>query len=219
MSESVQSAPAFASLPRVIPIFPLAGALLLPRGRLPLNIFEPRYLAMIDDALRHSRVIGMIQPSDPSARVPPLYPVGCLGRLTEWAETGDGRFHIALTGLIRFRIGRELQTTTHYRQIEAVYDPFASDLEPQSEDGIDRERLGHCLMTYLKQRDVGESWETLEQVPCEVLINYMSMICPFEVAEKQALLEAPQLADRARLLTMLIEMTAAGGGSHGGTLQ
>jgi Lon protease-like protein len=219
VSESVQSAPAFASLPRVIPIFPLAGALLLPRGRLPLNIFEPRYLAMVDDALRHARVIGMIQPSDATSKTPPLYPVGCLGRLTSWSETGDGRFLITLTGLIRFRIGAELQTTTPYRQVEATYDAFGDDLGEQRDDGIDRERLSHSLKTFFKQRRIDENWQAIDQVSCEVLINSLAMICPFEVAEKQALLEAPSLADRAKLLTMLIEMATAGAGSHGGTMQ
>jgi len=214
----VQSAPSLESLPRVIPVFPLP-ALLLPRGRLPLNIFEPRYLAMIDDALRHSRVIGMIQPSDPDVKVPPLYPVGCLGRLTEWRETGDGRLHITLTGLIRFRVAAELQTMTPYRQVEAAYDTFAGDLETCCEQGIDRDRLGQSLKTYFKQRKIDDYWESIEQVSCEVLVNSLAMICPFDIAEKQALLEAPALADRAELLTALIEMAAAQNGSHGGTLQ
>lgn len=217
MTESVQSAPALASLPRVIPVFPLAGVLLLPRGHLPLNIFEPRYLAMVDDALRHARVIGMVQPSEPDAKTPALYPVGCLGRITQWSETGDGRFLIALTGLIRFRITRELETTTPYRQVEASYDAFAGDLEIPPDDDVARARLAHCVKTYFQTPANDEEWRSIEQVSCEALVNQLSMICPFEVAEKQALLEAPALTDRANLLTTLIEMAAAG--PRKGTLQ
>jgi uncharacterized protein len=207
-------------LPRVIPVFPLAGALLLPRRRLPLNIFEPRYLAMIDDAMRHTRVVGMVQPSSTETRNPQLYPVGCLGRLTSWSETGDGRFLITLNGIARFRIEGELQTTTPYRQVEVAYNEFESDVEEDESDaGIDRGRLGASLKSYFKQRKIDDYWQSIEQVSCEVLVNSLAMICPFEVAEKQALLEAPALADRAKLLTTLIEMAAAGNGSHGGTLQ
>src|SRR5262245_5877862 len=131
-------APNSSDLPAVIPVFPLAGALLLPRGRLPLNIFQPRYVTMVDDALRRSRVIGMVQPST-GERHPELYPVGCLGRLTSWSETGDGRFLITLTGLIRFRIDSELTTTTPYRQVQADYAPFASDLDECCDEScIDR---------------------------------------------------------------------------------
>jgi Lon protease-like protein len=220
VSFCVQAAPSLASLPRVIPVFPLAGALLLPRRRLPLNIFEPRYLAMIDDALRHSRVIGMVQPTCGEQKSPPLYPVGCLGRLTAWSETGDGRFLITLSGLIRFRIEAELKTTTPYRQVEVSYDSFAEDLEDKCEEaGIDRERLGASLKIYFRQRKIDDYWQSIEQVSCEVLVNSLAMICPFEIAEKQALLEAPALADRARLLTTLIEMAAASNSPHGGTLQ
>lgn len=218
MTVCVRSAPSLESLPRVIPVFPLP-ALLLPRGRLPLNIFEPRYLAMIEDALRHSRVIGMIQPSDPELKVPPLYPVGCLGRITSWSETGDGRFLITLAGLIRFRVDAELKTTTPYRQVEACYQDFAADLSAECEEGIDRERLGDSLKTYFKQHKIDSYWQSIDQVSCEVLINSLSMICPFDVAEKQALLEAPSLPERAKLLTTLIEMASAANGSHGGTVQ
>jgi uncharacterized protein len=216
-------APSLADLPRVIPVFPLAGALLLPRGRLPLNIFEPRYLAMIDDALRHDRVVGMVQPSCPNERKsPPLYPVGCLGKLTSWSETGDGRFMITLTGLIRFRIDDELETTTPYRQVKPGFAPFARDLEEVADDScIDRSRLGAGLKAYLRQRKLEADWSSIERAPGEVLINSLAMICPFDAAEKQALLEAPCLATRAELLTTLIEMAAAssGDGEGGATLQ
>ncbi|MBL9096776.1 MAG: LON peptidase substrate-binding domain-containing protein [Alphaproteobacteria bacterium] len=217
MTQAVRSAPSLESLPRTIPVFPLP-TLLLPRGRLPLNIFEPRYLAMIEDALKSARVIGMVQPISPDMKVPPLYPIGCLGRLTSWSETGDGRFLITLTGLIRFRIDAELKTTTPYRQVEASYDAFAGDLSEPPDEGVDRERLGELIKMYFKQSKADEDWESVDQVSSEVLVNWLSMICPFEVAEKQALLEAPALADRARLLTVLIEMAAAGGAEKG-TLQ
>ncbi len=215
-------APSLADIPPVIPVFPLAGALLLPRGRLPLNIFEPRYLAMVDDALRHHRVIGMVQPTCQEQKFPPLYSIGCLGRLTSWSETGDGRLLITLTGLIRFRIDAELKTTTPYRQVEAGCAPFAGDLaESNDETCIDRKRLGASLKSYLKSRNLEADWSSIERAPGEVLVNSLAMICPFDIAEKQALLEAPCLATRAQLLTVLIEMAAAGSGSSegGATLQ
>ena len=215
-------APSIADLPPVVPVFPLAGALLLPRGRLPLNIFEPRYLAMIDDAMRHHRVIGMVQPTCTNQKCPPLYPTGCLGRLTSWSETGDGRLMITLTGLIRFRIDAELKTTTPYRQVEAGFSPFAADLqESNDEDCVDRKRLGASLKSYLKLRNLEADWSSIERAPGEVLINSLAMICDFDVAEKQALLEAPCLAERAQLLTALIEMAAASDGNAdgGATLQ
>lgn len=213
------TAPTIAALPNVIPVFPLPRALLLPRGRLPLNIFEPRYLAMVDDALRHDRLIGMVQPTCDGDRHPKLYPVGCVGRLCSWSETGDNRFMITLTGLIRFRIEDELQTTTPYRQVKVDYGCFASDLEPPADDTcVDRERLGACLKSYFKQHNLPADWNSIERAPGETLINSLAMICPFEIAEKQALLEAPAFADRAQLLTTLIEMAAATNG-HGGTVQ
>jgi len=215
-------APSISGLPSVIPVFPLAGALLLPRGRLPLNIFEPRYLAMIDDAMRHHRVIGMVQPAGPDQKHPPLYPVGCVGRLTSWSETGDGRLMITLTGLIRFRVDAELKTTTPYRQVEAGFEPFAADLQESNDEAcVDRKRLGASLKSYLKLRNLEADWSSIERAPGEVLINSLAMICPFDIAEKQALLEAPCLAERAQLLTALIEMAAAGSGNAegGATLQ
>jgi len=215
-------APSLAELPPVIPIFPLAGALLLPRGRLPLNIFEPRYLAMIDDALRTHRVIGMVQPTGADQRHPSLYPIGCLGRLTSWSETGDGRLMITLTGLIRFRINAEPPAITPYRQVQAGYAPFAADLaESSDETCVDRKRLGASLKSYLKLRNLEADWSSIERAPGEVLVNSLAMICPFDIAEKQALLEAPHLAERAQLLTALIEMAAASSGNTegGATLQ
>lgn len=209
-------------LPQVIPVFPLPGALLLPRGRLPLNIFEPRYLAMVDQALRTTRVIGMIQPCGGNASRPDLFPVGCLGRLTAWSETDDGRFLITLTGIARFQVCSEVEAATPYRQIEANYKAYPHDLE-ESEDGadIDRERLATSLKCYLRQQEIGADWSLIERAPAEMLINYLAMICPFDVAEKQGLLEARTLCERANMLTTLIEMAAAAdsGAESGGTLQ
>ncbi len=211
--------PTLLSLPQDIPLFPLAGALLLPRGRLPLHIFESRYLAMIDDAFRNQRVIGMVQPANADV-LPALYPVGCLGRITSWNEAGDGRYFITLTGLIRFRIETELQTVTPYRQVRANYTPFAADLDTIADDScVDRKRLGASLKAFFKQREMENFWPSMEAAPGEVVINSLAMICPFHIAEKQALLEAPTLADRAHLLTALVEMTAAAHGGPAGALQ
>jgi len=209
-------------LPQVIPVFPLAGALLLPRGRLPLIIFEPRYLAMVDQALRTTRVIGMIQPSGGDALRPNLFPVGCVGHLTSWSETGDGRFLITLTGAARFLVEAELECTTPYRQVQANYKSFPHDFEDDDSRDIDRARLASSLKCYLKQQAIDVDWMSIERAPAEVLINSLAMICPFDVAEKQGLLEAPTLCARARMLTALIEMAAAatGGAPSGGeTLQ
>lgn len=209
--------PSLADLPKTIPVFPLAGALLLPRGRLPLNIFEPRYLAMVDTALRTTRVIGMIQPVNEDERRPRLYPVGCLGRLTSWSDTGDGRFFITLSGVIRFRVMEELKAATPYRQVEPDYAPYADDLRDDDDDNyVDRKRLGICLKAYMEQKHIEADLSLIDRAPAETLINSLSMICPFAPAEKQALLEAGTLSDRAQLLTTLIEMAATG---HGGTLQ
>jgi Lon protease-like protein len=212
--------PSRFDLPPVIPVFPLPGALLLPRGRLPLNIFEPRYLAMVDQALRTSRVIGMIQPCGGTSGKPALFPVGCVGRLTSWSETGDGRFLITLTGIARFQIESELDTATPYRQVQACYKAFPRDLEDCSDVDIDRARLASSLRCYLKQHQIEADWSSIERAPAEVLINSLAMICPFDVAEKQGLLEAPTLCERAKMLITLIEMASANGGSEsGGTLQ
>lgn len=212
-------------LPPVIPVFPLAHALLLPRGRLPLNIFEPRYLAMVDHAMRTTRVIGMIQPCGngmSQTTRPELFPVGCLGRLTSWGEAGDGRVLITLTGVARFKVEAELDSATPYRQVQANYKAFPHDLE-DGEDGldVDRGRLAASLKCYLKQHSIDADWHSIERAPAEVLINSLAMICPFDAAEKQGLLEAPTLCERARMLTTLIEMAAAGNGGaeSGGTVQ
>ena len=207
-------------LPEVIPIFPLPGALLLPRGRLPLNIFEPRYLDMVDQALRTNRLIGMIQPCGGDPSRPDLFPIGCVGRLTSWSETGDGRFFITLTGAARFKVVHELETNTPYRQVQACYKAFPADLQDCADTNFDRARLAGSLKCYLKQHKIEADWTSIERAPAEVLINSLAMICPFDVGEKQGLLEAPTLCERANMLMALIEMaTAKGTGEPGGTLQ
>ncbi|MEM6852452.1 MAG: LON peptidase substrate-binding domain-containing protein [Pseudomonadota bacterium] len=205
-----------SELPEVLPLFPLPGALLLPRGRLPLNIFEPRYLSMIDDALGGDRLIGMIQPlrsSGESSIGSELYEVGCAGRLTSFSETADGRYLITLTGLVRFRIVETLSTITPYRQARVDWDDFSVDLTPADDDDVpDRAGLLAVLKDYLKAQQLEADWETIEDAPCETLINSLAMICPFDPKEKQALLEAPALADRAQTLLALMEFALASSG-------
>jgi len=197
-----------APLPAILPIFPLTGVLLLPRGRLPLNIFEPRYLAMTRDALAGERLIGLVQPSDPtdSGSNPPVYPTGCAGRITSFTETDDGRFLITLTGISRFRIREELPLLEGYRRVVPDWDPFAGDLGNEEEPGFDRERLIRGLKGYFQQHQISADWDAITSVSGERLVTSIAMICPFDPSEKQALLEAPDLAERARLLTAIVEM-------------
>lgn len=200
-----------ADLPQVIPVFPLPGAILLPRGQLPLNIFEPRYLNMIDDAMAGDRIIGMIQPRPGS---PGLSPIGCAGRITSYAETSDGRYLITLTGCARFHLASELPARTPYRQVRADYFPFEADLAapPVDDVGLDREPLLDALRAYLETRGLDIDWDTAETAPPEALINSLSMALPFEPSEKQALLEAGSLTDRSTVLTALMTIDAAESG-------
>jgi Lon protease-like protein len=201
-------------LPEVIPVFPLPGALLLPRGQMPLNIFEPRYLAMVDDALRDGhRLIGMIQPDTSHAGVadePPLFKVGCVGRITQLAESGDGRYLLELTGVARFRTERELPVKTDYRQFQVTYAPFADDfIARKGEDAVDREAVLGALRAFMKANDLKADWEGIDQAPNEALVNALSMMSPYGSAEKQALLEAPDLKTRAELLVAITEIELA----------
>ena len=200
-----------ADLPQVIPVFPLPGAILLPRGQLPLNIFEPRYLNMVDDAMAGDRIIGMLQPRGGPQRRPGLSPIGCAGRITSFAETSDGRYLITLTGCARFRLSGEIPTQTPYRQIRADFTPFEADLSapPVDDVGLDREGLLDALRAYLETRGLDIDWDTAETAPPEALINSLSMALPFEPPEKQALLEAPLLTDRSEVLTALLTIDAA----------
>jgi len=210
-------------LPDVLPLFPLPGVLLLPRGRLPLNIFEPRYLAMTEDALKSERMIGMVQPEDPEASlaVNPdgpqagVYPVGCAGRMTQFSETDDGRFLITLGGVSRFRIEGELPLTpAGYRRARVAWDAYAVDrLEPVAA-GIDREALLAGLKAYFERRSLSANWDAVTSASDDALVTALAMACPFEPGEKQALLESPDLARRADLLLALFRFGAAqvGGG-------
>ncbi len=211
-----------ADLPEVIAVFPLAGALLLPRGQLPLNIFEPRYLMMVDDAFASGRrLIGMIQPDPahpgPEER-PNLYKVGCVGRITQLTETGDGRYMIQLTGIARFRIEAELPVATPYRQCRVVYAPFADDfVGHKGEDAVDRESLLKALSDFLKANDLKADWDGIEKAPNEALVNALAMMSPYGPAEKQALLEAPDLKARAEILVAVTEIELAKGRTSGET--
>ena len=206
------------ALPVILPIFPLTGVLLLPRGRLPLNIFEPRYLAMTRDALAGERLIGMVQPSDPAASGsnPPVYPTGCAGRITSFSETDDGRFLITLTGTSRFRIREELPMLEGYRRVVPDWHEFARDLGNEEEPGFDRERLLRGLKGYFQQHQISADWDSITSVAGERLVTSIAMICPFDPSEKQALLEAADLGTRARLLTTIVEMAVLGPLTEGG---
>ena len=198
-------------LPAVVPIFPLPGILLFPSVQLPLNVFEPRYLAMFNDALAGNRYIGMIQPSeveeDPGAA--PVYPVGCVGRISDFSETDDGRMLATLTGVSRFRIKQEIVAITPYRQIEADYSTFDTDKKHQpSSDALDRKPLLDVLKSYFGTLGMEASGESLQTMPITILVNQLSMLCPFESIEKQALLESADIADRYDLLLNLMKMAS-----------
>ncbi len=201
----------------IVPLFPLPGALLLPRGQMPLNIFEPRYLAMIDDALKSHRLIGMIQPDDEAAmsrQAPQLYRVGCVGRITQIAETGDGRYLLTLTGVARFAVEEELKAMTPYRQARVSYDAFASDFEARAgEDAVDRAGLLRALKEFALANELKIDWKGVNEAPNEALVNALSMMAPFGPKEKQALLEAADLRTRAEMLVAITEMELARGGS------
>ncbi len=206
--------PTFDELPETIPVFPLPGVLLLPRARLPLNIFEPRYLAMIQDALASpTRLIGMVQPTGDGGRNPAVYPIGCAGRVSSFSETDDGRLLITLAGVSRFAIREELPLQPGgYRRVLADWTRFEDDLsEPSEEPKLDRKRLVDGLKAYFKQQGISANWDAIESTPSERLINSLAMICPFEPSEKQALVEARTLSDRAHMLTALVEMAVLGG--------
>ncbi|HEY3812123.1 MAG TPA: LON peptidase substrate-binding domain-containing protein [Caulobacteraceae bacterium] len=206
-----------ADLPQVIPVFPLDSALLLPRGQLPLNIFEPRYLNMVDDAIAGDRVIGMIQTSGGMRSRPKLAKVGCAGRVTSYAETSDGRYLITLTGVIRFRVQDELPAQAPYRQVRAAYDLFEEDLQTPDAGDFDRTKFLSALKSYLTHHAMDVDWDTVRGAPEEALINSLSMALPFAPSEKQALLEASTLEVRRESLTALLEIDAAEpeGGGHG----
>jgi Lon protease-like protein len=211
------STPPREALPDRFAIFPLSGVLLLPQGRLPLNMFEPRYKAMTEDALAGDGHIGMIQPlADASgAASPALHRVGCLGRLISFAEADDGRYLITLGGLIRFLVAEELPMTRGYRRVRADFSAFSGDLEPleasQSTTGFDRAALYAAVRGYFARQDAQLRWETLDGLADAALVATLAMVCPFAPLERQALLEAPSFVARAETLIALLQI-----GTHGG---
>ncbi len=204
----------FADLPPALPVFPLEGALLLPGGQLPLNIFEPRYKAMIEHAMGSQRLIGMIQPRvkeriTPDDK-PDLHETGCAGKITAFSETGDGRFLINLTGICRFGIKREMSMIRGYRRVEPDWAPFAADFETPVEQAFNREAVLDALKTYLARNNYGADWKAVECTETPALVVLLAAMCPFSPGEKQALLEASTPARRAHVLISLLAM----GGGH-----
>jgi uncharacterized protein len=201
-------------MPSIIPVFPLNGALLLPGGQMPLNIFEPRYLAMVDDAIRTHRLIGMVQPEggQEARGLPSLYPVGCAGKITSFAETGDGRYLITLTGLVRYVMQEELAAVTPYRQCKVDYQPYAADFyDDESADDVDRAGLLRTLRNFAEAHNLEVDWKGIDDAPNDALVNALSMMSPFGIKEKQALLEAADLKTRADVLIAIAEMELARG--------
>lgn len=203
-----------SDLPGTVPVFPLPGALLLPRARLPLHIFEPRYLAMLDDALKtQTRLIAMIQPYDSNGDGPPrLQRIGCAGRISGFSETEDGRYMITLAGISRFRVIKEVDGFTPYRRCDVDWSGFERDMGPVEKDkGFDRTAFLDLLQRFFEDKDLKTDWDSLREAEDELLINSLSMLCPFEPEDRQALLEAPSLTTRRETLVTLIEFALRGG--------
>ena len=221
--------PAFEQLPEAMPIFPLSGALLLPGGRLPLNIFEPRYLAMIFDSLAGHRLIGMVQPARPGGFAggglptddgpPAVQPVGCAGRIVQFAETEDGRLLVTLAGIIRFEVGQELPLHhSGYRRVMTHFERFRGDLDHVEElIELDRPRMMAALQAYFRGHKLSTDWKAVQDAGDRNLVTSLSMVLPFGPAEKQALLEATDSTARARLLIALMEMDSRGEDGGGST--
>jgi len=203
-------------LPEAIPIFPLAGVLLLPRARLPLQMFEPRYVAMTEDAVAGDKMIGMIQPRRQERQTPDdtpaVFETGCLGRIVEHATTTDGRHLVTLAGVCRFVVARELSGERGYRRIAADYRPFVDDLADAEAGSFDRPQFLSALRGYMDAKDISADWQAIDQTEDEQLITALAMLCPFSPSEKQALLECADLGGRARTMTALFEMARAGDG-------
>lgn len=211
-----------SDLPETIPVFPLPGALLLPRARLPLHIFEPRNLAMIEDCMKTPhRLIGMIQPNPFATNEGAgLHKIGCAGRLTQFSETEDGRYLITLSGISRFRVVAEREGFTPYRRFEVSWKGFESDQGKEEADpGLDRKTLMRSLSRYFANQELSTDWDSLEQAEDEMLINALSMLCPFAPEDKQALLEAPSLVTRRETLITLIEYALRSGEGSGDIIQ
>lgn len=204
-------------LPRILPVFALSGALLLPGARLPFTVFEPRYLAMVDAALGAGRLFALVQPAPETVApgaVPGLYGVGTLARITAFGEAGDGRYLITATGLARFRLAGEAEGRDGYRRVVAEYNPFLADFKPVEEASIDRRRLMAAVGTYLSRQGVALDLPKLEAAPDAELVTALAMAAPLSPEEKQALLEAPTLGDRAALMTAMFEMALLADAGH-----
>lgn len=199
--------PHTGAMPGIIPVFPLDGVLLLPRGQLPLNIFEPRYLAMVEDALQTHRLIGMVQPNKDNA----LYTTGCAGKITSFNETDDHRYLITLTGLSRFRIAEELPQQRGYRRVKPDWAGFENDLKAAECINLDREKLRALLSSYFPQHGLSCQWDVIDGATDDRLITCLSMICPFEPCEKQALLEASGCKTRADMFMAMLELAVRSG--------
>lgn len=199
-----------ADLPQTIPLFPLTNALLFPRAVLSLNVFEPRYLNMVDDALAGDRLIGMIQPAagEENDPTPDLSEIGTVGRITMFSETDDGRYLITLTGVSRFALESEINAGTPYRQALVSYDQFIDDFSQASGATIDRPMLMQSLKTYAALHGFQVDWDAVDQAPTETIINMAAQLCPFDPVAKQALLEAQTLEDRCRTLVALLQWGA-----------
>ena len=208
-------------MPSIIPVFPLPGALLLPRGQIPLNIFEPRYLAMIDDVIKTHRIVGMVQPESGEARgKPSLYALGCAGKITSFAETGDGRYLFTLTGIARYHIDEELTVMTPYRQCRVDFGGFAKDFDSEAgEEDVDRVGLLRTLRNFADAHGLSVDWQGIDDAPNDALVNALSMMSPFGPREKQAVLEAADLKTRADVLIAIAEIELARGSGDVSSLQ
>ena len=208
-------APEFKDLPDTLPVFPLKSAFLLPTGQLPLNIFEPRYLQMIEDALKNARMIGMIQPANEDEK-PALVKTGCAGKIIEFSETSDGRYLITLAGSYRFNVYEEMDTSKLYRIVKPDWTPYESDHKAHRCLDLNRERLKALLKEYFTNEGMDCDWAAVDGAPDGKLITCLSMVCPFEAKEKQALLEAPCCKTRAELFLGMLEMAVNAQKSGGG---
>ncbi len=210
--------PSVEDLPRELAIFPLKGMLLLPQGKLPLNVFEPRYLNMVRDALGDTRMIGMMQLSagdlgetESAGDDAPIFDVGCAGRIISFQETDDGRFLVTLKGVCRFRIEQELSLCDGYRRVRPDFAPYTADLRADPDAIVDQPRLLAALRLYLQHHGINADWDTIDDAPADRLITTLAMVCPFAADEKQALLESRDTASRAKLMIGLLEIVGAGG--------
>ena len=212
--------PRVEDLPVEFPVFPLPGAMLLPRGKLPLRIFEPRYVAMTEDSLGHGRMFGMIQPDPTTAETgngPALFHIGCLGRLSSFSESDEGHYLITLTGLIRFGIAAEIDMRRGYRRVRGDFAPYLADLDLEARPiGVSRETLLAALRGYFTHPGFEANWDAIKRLSDDMLVVTLAMVCPFEPAEKQALLEAPTDAEQAAALLTLLQMGALSPDTPGG---